>query len=144
MLAFISLSTASPFKDCNPKGKEAKVKSVDVSGCDNNAQRCELQRGSDITVSIKFTPKKAVDALKANLAVGGSVYSAEVPLDEPDVCKVVRCPLQKDQEYTYTTKFHVPDDAITFSVKAIPNAAEELIVCAEVPGVITKKAKPAE
>ncbi|KAG8172469.1 hypothetical protein JTE90_018817 [Oedothorax gibbosus] len=64
MLACFSLSTASPFKDCNPKGKEAKVKSVDISGCDNNAARCELQQGSDITVSIKFTPKKAVNNLK--------------------------------------------------------------------------------
>ncbi|KAG8174084.1 hypothetical protein JTE90_027506 [Oedothorax gibbosus] len=86
-------------------------------------------------------------AMKANLSVGAFGFSEEVPLDDPDVCKVVGCPLKKDQEYTYTTKFHVPDNAITFSVEAkfkLTDAAKKLIVCAEVPGVITEKPKPAE
>ncbi|KAG8170897.1 hypothetical protein JTE90_027912 [Oedothorax gibbosus] len=51
MMVCFSLSTASPFKNCNEEGKGAKVISVDISGCDNNAERCELQRGSDVTVT---------------------------------------------------------------------------------------------
>ncbi|KAG8172813.1 hypothetical protein JTE90_001061 [Oedothorax gibbosus] len=147
MMVCFSLSTASPFKNCNEEGKGAKVISVDISGCDNNAQRCELQRGSDVTVSIKFMPKNVVNVLRANLSVGALGFSVEVPLDDPDVCQVLGCPLQKDQEYTYTTKFHVPDYALKINVNAkfkLTSRAERLVACADVPGVITEKAKPAE
>ncbi|GAB1863134.1 NPC intracellular cholesterol transporter 2 homolog a-like [Camponotus japonicus] len=129
------------FDDCgSPLGKFTEIS---VSGCKESDSRCALVRGTNASITIKFIPNKDIN--QVDVRVYGVLLDIPVPfpLDNPNACTDshdgLKCPLQKDQEYNYTTSLFVQKiyPSVNVDVKfELVDGNEEKIVCIEFPAKV--------
>ena len=83
-----------------------EVKYVDVEPC--VSEPCTFKRGTTVTGS--GATVAARNATGARLSVTVKVFGRDFPYTgfDPDLCKLVRCPIVGGKEYVVTTKMDVP------------------------------------
>ncbi|KAM7427941.1 Phosphatidylglycerol/phosphatidylinositol transfer protein [Porites harrisoni] len=102
-LCSIVLASCEPvkFKDCG--SKESKLEEVDITPCP--AQPCQMKRGTNATVEVKFIPNKIIS--KAKTVVYGIIGGREIPFPgvREDACQDqgLTCPLKPGTENTFKT-----------------------------------------
>ncbi|XP_014482247.1 PREDICTED: protein NPC2 homolog [Dinoponera quadriceps] len=130
------------YEDCG--STLGKFSDVSVTGCQTTDENCALKRGTNATISIKFKPNAHISQVL--IRVYGVMLDIPIPfpLDKPDMCKDpdcgVKCPLEKDQEYTYTTTMYVQRKFPSVNVYIkweFVDDKENKIVCVIFPARIT-------
>ena len=103
----ISLAYGKTVKYADCGSTKSVVSSVDINPCD--AEPCVLHKGTNVSVSIEFTPNEDVTAGKA--VVHGIIMHvpAPFPLPDADLCKFSSptCPLKAGQKYVYKNNLEV-------------------------------------
>lgn len=91
------------FKDCGNK----EVKSVDVNPCE--VEPCMFKKNSIVHVEAAGTATKAAagGTLKVTVLLGD--VEVEYPGIEPDICKLVTCPIKKGDNFTVKLDIEVAD-----------------------------------
>nr|USF20787.1 Niemann-Pick C2 protein [Lasioderma serricorne] len=86
-----------------------KIISLEIAGCDNNAPKCILKRGTNESIEVSFEINEDTDAITA--VVHGVILGVEVPfhLPNPDACvdSGITCPVKTGNTYTYKTTLPV-------------------------------------
>ncbi|XP_050462064.1 NPC intracellular cholesterol transporter 2 homolog a-like [Cataglyphis hispanica] len=142
VLCYSASCLAVKFTDCG--STLGKFTEVSVSGCQALDDKCILVRGTNASISFKFTPNK--DIPQVNVRVYG-ILMLDIPIpfpfDKPDVCKDpndgVNCPLHKDQEYNYTTSLFVQKKFPSVNVQIkweLVDEDDKNIVCIEFPAKV--------
>ncbi|KAL5463556.1 hypothetical protein EMCRGX_G032461 [Ephydatia muelleri] len=94
----------TPWKDCG--STTVALTNVSVSGC--NSAPCKVQRGSNITAMIYFTPKQTYASLTN--AVYGLIGGVPIPfpLTQASVCELgATCPVEVGTDYVETVVIDV-------------------------------------
>ncbi|XP_076979165.1 NPC intracellular cholesterol transporter 2 [Tamandua tetradactyla] len=109
LLALSAAALAEPvyFKDCG--SEVGVVKELNVSPCPT--QPCQLHKGQSYSVNVTFSSK--IQSQNSTALVHGILFGVEVPfmIPEPDGCKSgIKCPIVKDQTYTYLNKLPVKSE----------------------------------
>nr|XP_012215343.1 PREDICTED: protein NPC2 homolog [Linepithema humile] len=142
VLCCISSTLAFIFEDCG--SEVGKFNEVSISSCDLSQEKCSLIRGTEIRVSLKFTPSK--DVAKIEARAFGVLLDVPVPfpLEKPELCKDpdsnLKCPLKKDQEVEYKASFSVDKKVPALSVDVMwefRNQDDEKILCVKFPAKVT-------
>jgi len=138
LIMLVACSTATKFKDCG--SKKGEVTSVDVSGCPDAADTCDLVRGSKPAITINFQSK--TDSTKVTAVVHGVIDSIPLPfpIPQPDGCKSgLSCPLTNGQSYSYSNAINVrrsyPPLAVTVKYELRDDSNSD-IVCVNIPSHI--------
>jgi len=138
LLVLVACSTATKFKDCG--SAKGQVTSVDVSGCPDTADTCDLVRGNKPAITINFQSKS--DSSKVTAVVHGVIKGVPLPfpIPQPDGCKSgLSCPLKDGQAYTYANSINVrnsyPPLAVTVKYELKDDSNND-IVCVEIPSQI--------
>ena len=109
---FAVLASASaitiPYKKCKAVNPNSEIISVDISPCKKSP--CRLHQGLTYSLTVNFKSKTQSNSLKAKVC--GKVGPVCIPfnLPNPDACKGqehLTCPMEQDQEYTYTTSLAI-------------------------------------
>ncbi|XP_037693693.1 NPC intracellular cholesterol transporter 2-like [Choloepus didactylus] len=138
LLALCTAALAEPvyFKDC---GSEVGVtKGLNVSPCPT--QLCQLQKGQPDSVNVTFSSK--IQSQNSTALVQDIVFGVEVPfmIREPDGCKSgIKCPMVKDQTYTYLNKLPVKSEypSVKVVVKWELQNDNQCLFCWKIPMEIT-------
>jgi hypothetical protein len=129
ILIFSSSCHQIKYTDCG----SGEVKSVDVVPCD--ADPCMFKRGETVNITAKEVPTKDAEKgeLKVTVLVGG--VEVDYPGVDPDMCKYVKCPMKKGQEYTASIRLKVedyfPELTMTMKWKATGTKGEGTLMCAK-------------
>ena len=102
-LAVASESKIIQFKDCGQK----EIQSVDVDPCD--VEPCFFKKNSIVHVLSKVVSSKDISAgtLKVTVLLGD--VEVEYPGIEPDICKLVTCPIKKGDKFDVHIDIEVAD-----------------------------------
>ncbi|XP_037688228.1 NPC intracellular cholesterol transporter 2 [Choloepus didactylus] len=139
LLALSAAALAEPvyFKDC---GSEVGViKELNVSPCPT--QPCQLHKGQSYSVNVTFSSK--IQSQNSTALVYGIVFGFEVPfmIPEPDGCKSgIKCPILKDQTYTYLNKLPVKSEYPSVKVVVkweLKDDKKKCLFCWKIPIEIT-------
>ncbi|XP_073249026.1 NPC intracellular cholesterol transporter 2-like [Porites lutea] len=93
------------FGDCG--SQMSTLKEVDITPCPQATEKrpCQLKRGTEETIEVKFTPKENITA--ATTKVYGTVAGIRVPfsVDNPNACEDqgITCPMIAGKDYTFKT-----------------------------------------
>ena len=91
------------YKDCG----SGEIQWVDVDPCDK--EPCMFKKNTIVHVSAEVLAKKDVSSatLKATVLLGD--VEVEYPGIEPDVCKIVKCPIKSGDRFTVNMDVEVAD-----------------------------------
>ncbi|XP_072751077.1 uncharacterized protein [Anoplolepis gracilipes] len=141
LLLLFHFSYAVQFEDCG--SILGKFSEVSVSGCQESDESCALVRGTNASISIKFTANQDIETV--NVRVYGVLSGVPIPFpfNKPDVCKDldagVKCPLHKNQEYDYKTSLFVQKKFPPVSVDIKWELVDEngnKIICVQFPAKV--------
>jgi len=126
------------YKPCGTPS--ATIKSVDVDPCDNPSH-CSLVKGTNPKITIVFTPKNEITALKSSID-GVLPAGMEAPFMKSDACKGsgLTCPVAANKESTYTTTVPVLQEYPEWKVVVKFNLTDDknkVVVCVLVQTQIT-------
>lgn len=130
VLFLVSSSSCRQIKynDCG----SGEVKSIDVVPCD--ADPCMFKKGETVNITSKIVPTRDAEKgeLKVTVLVGG--VEVDYPGIDPDMCKYVKCPVKKGQEYTAFIQMKVedyfPEMKTTMKWMATGTKGEGTLMCA--------------
>merc|ERR1739845_287683 len=99
LLPFVT-STIIKYKECKPN-PNSEITSVDISPCRKSP--CKLHQGQTYSLTVNFKSKVKSSSLKAKVC--GKVGPVCIPFSLPnsDACTSLTCPIQEDQDYSYST-----------------------------------------
>ncbi|KAL0829070.1 hypothetical protein ABMA28_003934 [Loxostege sticticalis] len=137
MLFFITVSVllasaqAKFYTDCG--SSLATVDSVRVSGCADDANKCNLKPNANATITIEFTPLQDVSSIETD--VYEIVHGLPLLIaSQPDACKGqgLACPLKAGAKANYKTKlsalkYLLPDSMVYLKLKLVN--ARRMLVC---------------
>ncbi|KAI8482755.1 PREDICTED: epididymal secretory protein E1-like [Branchiostoma belcheri] len=139
-VASVAVAESVKYLDCG--SSVGKIAEVDVTPCP--AEPCELIKGGNTSIAVKFTSNEVVN--NATSVVHGILAGVPVPfpLSNPDGCKDsgLECPLKSSTTYTYTTILPVKPvyPQLKLVVKwELKDEKKNDIFCFEVPVKIVKK-----
>ncbi|EDV27931.1 expressed hypothetical protein [Trichoplax adhaerens] len=125
------------YRDCG--SQVGKVKSLSINPC--TSQPCILKRGTNVTVTINFSPSESIKKIQA--VVFGVLEGVPIPfpLPNPNGCSNsgVKCPLEKSAMYKYHSIIPVKKiyPAVTLIVRwELKNSAGKKVVCLDIPASI--------
>ncbi|RWS19760.1 epididymal secretory protein E1-like protein [Leptotrombidium deliense] len=101
LLLLFTLAKATPFTKCD---NNSSVQSVDVEGCPDGSEWCELTQGKKYRVTINFVSNADSNTLTATgSATGHGGQIALIGLDS-NACddNNIQCPIKKGQSYSYS------------------------------------------
>lgn len=141
VLCCIVSSFAFVYEDCG--SEVGKFSEISVSSCDLSEEKCSIIRGSEVHVSMKFTP--SVDVQNIEAKAFGVLMDVPVPfpLEKPEICKDpdsgVKCPLKKDEEVEYKISFFLEKKTPALSLEVMwefRSEKDEKIICVKFPAKI--------
>ncbi|CAH1262677.1 NPC intracellular cholesterol transporter 2-like [Branchiostoma lanceolatum] len=143
IIAFVASAVlAEPVKYLDCGSKVGQIVSVDVTPCPK--EPCDLIKGGNTTIAVKFTSKEVVN--NATAVVHGILAGVPIPfpLSNADGCKDsgLECPLKSSTTYMYTTILPVKSvyPQLKLVVKwELKDEKKDDIFCFEVPVQIVKK-----
>ncbi|XP_014291239.1 NPC intracellular cholesterol transporter 2 homolog a [Halyomorpha halys] len=136
----VPFGTCFKFIDCG--SKFGQFTDIAVTDCDPpNTAYCKLNRGTNATLTVKFTPNE--DITEVTAVVHGILGGVPIPfnLPNPNCCKEsgLQCPLEKNQQYTYVATLPVlgsyPRVKVTVKWELQTNDKKD-IICFELPAKI--------
>ncbi|CAH1393842.1 unnamed protein product [Nezara viridula] len=138
--ALIPFGTCFKFIDCG--SQLGQFTNIAVTNCDpTTSAYCKLKRGTNVTLTVKFTPNQDITEVKA--VVHGILGGVPIPfnLPNPDGCKEsgIQCPLVKNENYSYISELPVLNvyPKVKLQVKwELQTEEKEDIVCFELPAKI--------
>ncbi|XP_035698025.1 NPC intracellular cholesterol transporter 2-like [Branchiostoma floridae] len=143
IIAFVAsaaLAESVKYHDCG--STKGEIVYVDVSPCPKLP--CDLIKGGNTSIAVKFTSKEVVN--NATAVVHGILAGVPVPfpLNNPDGCKDsgLVCPLKASTTYSYTAVLPVKSvyPQLKLVVKwELKDEKKDSIFCFEVPVQIVKK-----
>ncbi|XP_065901836.1 NPC intracellular cholesterol transporter 2 homolog a-like [Dysidea avara] len=100
LFSAVFVTQAVMFKDCG--SVSCKINSVDVRGCAENAQTCDVVKGQTVNMTLKFTTSSEMKDLKNS--VEGLVGGTWVQFKMEDACSntTPACPVPTDATYIFS------------------------------------------
>ncbi|XP_058792524.1 NPC intracellular cholesterol transporter 2 homolog a [Phymastichus coffea] len=138
LAALCAAVRAVEFKDCG--STSGQFDKVEVSNCDLSSPACILQKGTDASIGLHFTPNKATSRVTA--VVHGIIEDIDVPFPIPnaEACfdnhSGVTCPLPAGTGTSYHATLPVLTKYPTVSVVVkweLKDEKGDNIVCVEIP-----------
>ncbi|XP_067680744.1 NPC intracellular cholesterol transporter 2-like isoform X1 [Haliotis asinina] len=124
------------FKDCG--SVSGKINSLDITPCPSFP--CQFPKGKDVSVTISMTANAQVT--QAKTVVHGIIdgINTPFPIDQPDACQDMTCPVNNGSSVTYKNSIFVRTvfPEIRLAVKwEIKDQSGQDFICFEVPVEIT-------
>ncbi len=108
-LFFAGSYATNQYEKCEGVSLVAAINKVDISPC--AALPCQLQKGTNITVTVDFTLNSSEMAKTATTVVHGILKGLPVPFptDYTDACKTagLKCPLKQSSKNVYTAQLYI-------------------------------------
>ena len=120
------------FKDCG--SVEAVVQSIDITPC--TTEPCDLKAGTNVTGTITFTPKEAVQNGEVEAWAIFGLTPVPLPLPNPRLCEGygVTCPLKSEVAAEFVIKEFIDFPPLSLTLKAqIKEQNDKVLLCLEVP-----------
>lgn len=123
------------YKDCG--SGLSKVASFTIGNCPDGKKPCEIKRGSNSWVEVKFIPYTRSKNLTCQLLAVLMDDPIEWEVKRPDACKNsgISCPLLKGQKYTYYNELIIDESIPLVELPfrfVLKNENNETVVCTEV------------
>ncbi|KII70072.1 Mite group 2 allergen Eur m 2 [Thelohanellus kitauei] len=137
------------WKYCSGSKNILDVLSLDITNCGERS--CEFVEDTAVSLRLIFTSPQHFDKLSIEIEADASYFKQKIPGIDKNMCNHLspKCPLEKDQTYTYAIKMKVPAGIpfsidVTAKVKVLDDNNQD-VMCLELKGKLVKsKAEPKE
>ncbi|XP_075233122.1 ecdysteroid-regulated 16 kDa protein-like [Lycorma delicatula] len=136
IIFLLAVCLGTNITDC---GSNGELNYINYTGCRNiSEEACHIERGSNGTFTVEFTPVEQVYALTVKAV--GILGGMELPLyiDNPDACleNGITCPVPANANQTYSTDLHIRSSLPKLSAQIrwkMQDQADNDVICVQFP-----------